>query len=281
MSTSFAETTLPNGMNIFCLQEEEVPILYEQIQEYCKNGIELHEGDTVFDVGANIGLFTLWVYQHCKENVKIYAFEPISAIFEVLSANAQRFAPDRIEVFPCGLSYESKIVTFAYHPNATALSTAYKDDLPELRKQLKQTVLRNLKNAPPHIRILRWFPPFLRSLLLDRKLDKAFQYELVSCQLRTISEMIRELNIEQVDLLKVDAEKSELDVLLGIEDRDWLKIKQVVIEVHDLDNRVENIKNLLEKNGLSKIVVEQEPLFKGSELFNLYALRQQSEKTTL
>jgi hypothetical protein len=59
MRTLIPETTLPNGMKIFCLRKEEVSILYEQIQEYFKNGIELYEGDTVFDVGANIGLFTL------------------------------------------------------------------------------------------------------------------------------------------------------------------------------------------------------------------------------
>ncbi|MDY7012448.1 MAG: methyltransferase, partial [Cyanobacteriota bacterium] len=75
--------------------------------------------------------------------------------------------------------------------------------------------------------------------------------------------------------------KSELDVLLGIEEQDWLKIKQVAIEVHDLDSRVEIIKNLLKKHGLSDIIVEQEPLFEGSDLFNLYAMRQKPEKTNL
>jgi MFS superfamily sulfate permease-like transporter len=29
------------------------------VQTYIKNGIELHKGDIVFDVGANIGLFIL------------------------------------------------------------------------------------------------------------------------------------------------------------------------------------------------------------------------------
>lgn len=277
MSTLIPETILPNGMKVFCLREDEVPILYEQIHEYFRNGIELHEGDTVFDVGANIGLFTLGVYQLCNKNVSIYAFEPIPAIFEVLHRNAQRFEPEKLRVFPCGLSQESKTMTFAYHPNATALSNAYPDDSKELRVQLKGAILRNLKSAPPFLRWLRWLPPFLRSLILDQQSEKAFQIERVTCQLKTVSDIVREHDIQRIDLLKVDVEKSELDVFLGIEEQDWPKIKQVVVEVHDLDGRVETITALLQEQGLSKIIVEQEPLFKDSNIFNLYALRQKSE----
>lgn len=91
--------------------------------------------------------------------------------------------------------------------------------------------------------------------------------------MRTISDIVCNHNIQQIDLLKVDVEKSELDVLLGIEEPDWEIIKQVVIEVHDLDNRVKKITTLLKEHGLSKITIEQEPIFKGSNIFNLYALR--------
>lgn len=280
MSTLIPETLLPNGMKIFYRREEEVPILYEQIQEYFRNGIELHEGDTVFDVGANIGLFALWVYQMCNKNVVVYAFEPIPAIFEVLHHNAQRFDPEKLKVFPCGLSRESKMMRFGYYVNATALSTAYPDGAKEVREVITKAALNNLKNAPPSVRWLRWLPPFLRPLILDSILDKTFQIEEVSCQMRTLSEILGEHDVQRIDLLKVDVEKSELDVFLGIEEQDWLKIKQVVVEVHDLEGRVEKISNLLKKHGFSEITVEQEPIFKDSNIFNLYALRQKSEKTS-
>lgn len=269
------ETTLPNGMKIFYRHEDEVQFLYCEMPTYFKNGIELHEGDTVFDVGANIGLFTLWVHQLCNKNVKVYAFEPIPDVFEVLCANAQRFDPENLRVFPCGLSRESKTMTFAYHPNLTLCSTAYPAGSKEERDNIfKNPILRNLKDAPSFIRHrLRWLPPFLRSLYLDSISRTAFQIEQVSCQLRTVSEIVREYDVQHIDLLKVDVEKSELDVLLGIEEQDWPKIKQVVVEVHDLDNRVENITFLLKKYGLTKITVEQEPMLKGSDMFSLYALR--------
>lgn len=273
MLTIIPETKLPNGMKIFCLREEEVSGLYEQIQEYIKYGIKLHEGDLVFDVGANIGLFTLWAYQKCQKNVNIYAFEPIPAIFNVLQANAQRFDSEKIKVFPCGLSQESKSITFAYHPNATMLSTAYQEDLSELQNQLKQALIRNIKEAPLSVRWLRWFPSFLRSLLIQNMLEIDFQIEQITCQLKTISEIIREHQIEQIDLLKIDVEKSELDVLLGIEAQDWQKIEQIVVEVHDLEHRLQKITTLLKEHGFSEIEVEQEPMLKGSNVFNLYAWR--------
>ncbi|MEH2126783.1 FkbM family methyltransferase [Nostoc sp.] len=278
MTTLIPENTLPNGMKIFCIRKEEVPIIYEQIQQYFQCGIELHENDTVFDVGANIGLFTLWVFQLCKTNVNVYAFEPIPAIFNVLQANAQRFEPEKIKVFPCGLSQESKTIKFAYYPNATALSSAYPDGSKQQRDKFKNAILRNnLKDAPSQVRWLRWLPSFLRSLILDNKLEKAFQVEQVTCQLRTVSEIIREYDVQQIDLLKVDVERSELDVLLGIEEQDWPKIKQVVVEVHDLDNRVKRITELLQKYGLSNVAVKQEPFKEGSDTFNLYALRDSSK----
>jgi len=81
--------------------------------------------------------------------------------------------------------------------------------------------------------------------------------------LKTVSEIIHEYDIQQIDILKIDVEKSELDVLLGVDEQDWSKIKQVLVEVHDLDNRVEKITDLLKTYGLQEIIVEQEPVFKG------------------
>lgn len=43
----------------------------------------------------------------------------------------------------------------------------------------------------------------------------------------------------------MDVEKNELDVLLGIQEQGWQKIKQVVMEVYNLDGRIEKITALL------------------------------------
>ena len=129
-------------------------------------------------------------------------------------------------------------------------------------------------NAPKSVRWLRWLPPFLRSLLIQNKLDLAFQTEQVTCQLKTLSAIVQEHEINKIDLLKIDVEKSELDVLLGIEALDWQKIEQIVVEVHGLENRLQKIENLLKEYGFTEIKVAQESMLKGSNLFNLYARRE-------
>jgi FkbM family methyltransferase len=277
MKTLPPETTLPNGLRIFYLRKNEVRILYEQTQDYFRYEFDIKEGDTIFDVGANIGLFALSIYQRYGKKVNVYAFEPISNVFEVLNANAQRFGPEGIRVFPCGLAQESKKVTFAYHPNATMLSTSHQKDLHELQIELTEAIFRNYDKMPPPICWLKKFPSFLRSYILNREFKKAFKFEQKSCFLRTISEIISEQNIQKIDLLKVDVEKSELDVILGIESNDWAKIKQVVIEIHDIEDRVNKISNLLNLHGLTSIKVDQEPTLKGSTIFSLYATRPKSK----
>ncbi|WP_242063218.1 FkbM family methyltransferase [Nostoc sp. FACHB-892] len=260
------------------MQEYEVKFIEKEIPGYVKNGIELHENDTVFDVGANIGLFTLWVYQQCNKNVNVFAFEPVPAVFEVLQRNAQEFDPKKLKVFPCGLSQECKTVNFAYHPNVTAMSHAYPNNLKELQNEVKQTFLSGFKVGPWSIRWISWLPLVLQSFLVDKLLEKWFQIEQITCQMRTVSDIIKENNVKRIDLLKLDVEKSELDVLLGIENSDWKKIKQVVAEVHNFDGRLEKIVALLKSQGLSEIILDQQLVFKGSELFVLYARRQNSQQ---
>ena len=268
----YHKVKLPNGMEILCLRKDEVKLVYEEVQAYLKHGIELQEGDVVFDVGANIGLFTLWVHW-LKQDIKVYAFEPVPAIFDVLQANVERLDSKKLLVFPYGLSQESMTTTFAYYPNATITSRLYPGVSGEELNDLKQMIINNLKDLPFFVSWIRWLPPFLRSPIIDRKLTTAFQMEQVECQLKTLSAVIQEHKIEQIDLLKIDVEKSELDVLLGIDEADWHIIKQVFVEVHDLECRLEKIMALLKKHGLSEITVEKEPILKGSGTHGLYACR--------
>lgn len=267
-------------MEVCCLQNnDEVFLIYEQVQEYFRHGIEINKGDTVFDVGANIGIFSLWVYKACQENVFIYAFEPIPNTFEVLEENIKRLNSTTIKPIPCGLSQNSHMQNFGFYPNATAISTAYPDGAKAERDKFKKaaiqkidTIRDNKEISSPLYRYVK-LPRFLLSFVLGRKLKKAFVVQQVTCQLKTLSEIIHEHQVQHIDLLKIDVEKSELDVLLGIDREDWGKIKQIVIEVHDLENRVERVTALLTSNGFSKIIVEQEQYLKGTDIYNMYALR--------
>ena len=54
---------------------------------------------------------------------------------------------------------------------------------------------------------------------------------------------------------------------------EWLRIRQVAVEVHDLDDQHETIKALLREHGLSEIVVEQPPTLTDSNIYNVFATR--------
>lgn len=245
------------GMNIYCVNPGEVPIVYNQVQEYFKHGIHLKDGDIVFDVGANIGLFSLWATREYG-NISIYAFEPVPIIFEALNKNFQQIDPNRLRAFPFGLGRKNATVTFACHSHATAMSTAYPYTRQE-KTDFQQLILNNLPEIP--------------QTELRSKLESMFQTEPVQCQLRTASEVIQTLKIPKIDLLKIDVEKAEMDVMLGFTTEDWLKVRQIVIEIHNLDNRLESTQSLLTQAGFKILAIEQEKMFEGSIIYNLYASR--------
>ena len=70
-------------------------------------------------------------------------------------------------------------------------------------------------------------------------------------------------------------ERAELAVLKGVLKSDWPKIRQLVLEVHDYDGRLTEVKTLLsDAAGFHSIAIEQDTHLKGSTLYNIYATRQ-------
>jgi hypothetical protein len=70
----------------------------------------------------------------------------------------------------------------------------------------------------------------------------------VECELTTVSQAMRDHDVDRIDLLKVDAEGAEWPVLQGIEETDWPRIRQLVLEVHG-EELAKRICALLEEKG--------------------------------
>ncbi|HTU18472.1 MAG TPA: FkbM family methyltransferase [Gemmataceae bacterium] len=275
--TSLRQATLPDGRRIFSVRPREVGPIYQQVQEYCRHGIRVQEGDIVFDVGANIGLFPLWLRQSASRNITVFSFEPIPVVFDALQHNAQRFDPGSWKVFRCGLGRHCGTATFAYFSRLTAMSSVYPDTSTDAVVSLRNTILRNANWLPQGLRWMHRLSGLLLRPCVDYLIRRAFVLENVECPIRTVSDVIREERIPRIDLLKVDVEKAEWDVLEGIDAADWAVIRQVVVEVHDMNGRLADVASLLAANGLKDIHIDQEPLFQGSEIYNLYARRPDCE----
>ncbi len=255
---------LPNNLEIVHLSKAETDYFYKDIfeyQVYIKHGITLNDGDCIFDVGSHIGLFTLFVNQQCK-NAKIYAFEPALPLFEILRLNTKHYEVNG-NLFNYGLSHESKAATLTFYPNSSGMSSFY-PDREEEKTVLKAIMLNQLQNDLKSRENLIQYS--------DELLEERFTSQSLTCQLRTLSDVLGEQNVERIDLLKIDAYKSELDVIKGINNEDWNKIKQVVIEVGDKDGRLQQIAGLLKKQGY-EVAVEKENLYEESAIYYVYALR--------
>src|SRR6185369_11650903 len=265
---------LPNGMAIVNHNITETNYIYQEIFEdlsYLKYGIKLNKGACVFDVGANIGLFTLFVNQYC-EDARIYAFEPLGPIFDNLRINSELYDAN-VKLFKYGLADQEGQVTFTYYPNYSARSgvSKYADAADEV-DVIKKFLQNKQESGDSDV----------NGLLdeADDLLTGFFQSEAHECRLRRLSDVIREQGIEHIDLLKVDVQRSELDVLKGVTDEDWKKIDQVAMEVHDAEGqdtegRVGEILHLLNRHGFDA-VAEQDDLLKQTDRYNLYAVRRAS-----
>ena len=107
---------------------------------------------------------------------------------------------------------------------------------------------------------------------LDTMIERLFEKCTITCRVRTLSEVILETGVNRIDLLKIDVEKSEHEVLAGIAELDWTKIRQIVIEVHDVSGRQAELKTMLEQRGYH-VDVEQDTLLRTTNIFTLYGRR--------
>jgi FkbH-like protein/FkbM family methyltransferase len=264
---------LPNGLEIVHLNPYETDYVYKEIFEdqcYLKHGIQLEDGATVVDIGANIGLFSLFVMSRCKKP-KIYAFEPASVVYDLLKANCDAYGSNAHAV-NVGVSDKSKTSTFTFYEKSSVFSGFHPDETDD--RAAVYTVVRNVLKSEAVAG--ESVDEYVSELTADRLRRSTHE-----CRLTTLSDIIRENQIDKIDLLKIDAEKSELAIIQGIDDRDWPKIHQIVIEIHDRTHEaVKRIQKLLIERGY-RCAVEQETLLEHSGFFNLYASRAEAGDKTL
>jgi len=64
----------------------------------------VRRGECVIDVGANFGLYTVFLARSVGEEGQVYSFEPIPLTFKILSRNIKHFELNNVEVYNFGLS---------------------------------------------------------------------------------------------------------------------------------------------------------------------------------
>lgn len=220
-----AEYLLPNGMTIFQLNNNETRYLYEEIfsqREYAPPGMRLPGHPVVVDVGANIGMFSRFALAEWQPS-RLLAVEPIPELQDALRLNLSGFA--EAQVVPAAAGRRRETAAFTYYPQFSIMSGRYCD-----RGRDMETVK---SYARWEARSLSAEERAFLELSLDELLDARFLPETRQVQVARLSEIIHDYGLAAVDLLKIDAEGSELDVLDGIDDEDWGKVGNIVMEVDE------------------------------------------------
>lgn len=182
-------------------------------KDYTPEGFEINEKDVVLDIGAHIGIFSIFASEFARKG-KVYAFEPVLENFEILKHN--------LEI--------NKINNIIPMNKAVSDKTGSR----------KMFFLEN--NTVEHSFYTGW-----------SNLSKSAMYKTKEIDVETISliDFIDNYGIRQIDFLKMDCEGTEYEILSSCPD-DVLKIiRKMSIEYHNIDNNLNglSLKKFLEGKG--------------------------------
>ncbi|MEZ4869397.1 MAG: FkbM family methyltransferase [Caldilineaceae bacterium] len=246
--------TFPDGFRCYSHTNNvsEINLIYNEVfvkEEYLGDTLSLAECRYAVDVGANIGIFTLFAKLRNPALI-IHAFEPIKATYDVLVKNIELHGLTDVYPHNCALgNQESATSTLTFFPNAAGLTTAY----PESKAPLK----RHLTNI-------------LGKETADIIFDAPQVHKVPS---RTLSAVIDEFGIPAIDFLKIDTEGEEWAILQGIAPRHYPIIRQIAAEIHS-DALMAAIQPLLTGHGFCVVADVGIGNVEGVDSNNLYATRE-------
>lgn len=161
---------------------------------------------TIIDFGANIGTASILLARQYPE-AKIYSFEPVPELFELLKHNVSGF-PNVIPI-PFGVGAKTELRTF-YH------------------------------TAHPPSRTGSFYNDGMLSFGRLGPMGKVVQLKVVA-----VPEAMRQYGIEQADIIKVDTEGAEYEILSNLPDKFLDGVKVIVGEFHGTRNG--DLRTILER----------------------------------
>jgi FkbM family methyltransferase len=244
--------TFPDGFRCYSHSAaQETQLIYNEIfvkEEYLGGTLSLDNCRYVVDVGANIGIFTLFAKLR-NPAVVVHAFEPIKATYDVLLKNIELHGLTDVYPHNCALgNVDGTERRLTFYPNAAGITTAYPESKEALKRHLTEVLGQETANYIFHAP------------------------QVHNVQTRTLSALLDEAVIPAIDLLKIDVEGDELAVLQGIAPQHYPLVRQISAEVHS-DALWAEIQPLLTRQGfrvLSSIGIAN---FESAGGNNLYASR--------
>jgi amino acid adenylation domain-containing protein/FkbM family methyltransferase len=258
------EVRLADGRTVVTPYPEEAHHYHREIIErgvYLRHGISLGDADIVVDVGANIGLFSLAVLSQ-RPGCRVIAVEPAPLPAAALSHNLSA-VNGNATLLEVGFSDRDGEREFTFYPNVTGMSSFVPDAAAD--RALLASLVANARSASADVdRALAGNEP--------GHLDARLVSERFMRPVERLSTLIGRLGLERIDLLKIDVQRGSEAVLDGIDDADWRKIRQIVVEYQNLGGRRSPVEERLIRAGY-RVTTEQDDIHRGTNVVYTYATR--------
>ncbi|MEV5764093.1 amino acid adenylation domain-containing protein [Micromonospora sp. NPDC052213] len=258
---------LPNGMAVTAASPDEAVFLYRQIfdhAEYSRFGVRLGDGAVVVDVGANIGLFSLWATRQARD-VHLIAVEPNPDTLPYLRANLSLYAESAsvVEAAVTDTAGTAKLISF---PELSYLS-GLGADRAEAASDLVRSHYRQGGGDADEAE--------QAALLADAHRRLTPVAHVVPTV--TLSELLDRFGLDRVDLLKVNTEGAELSVLRGLRPEHWPRIGQVCLEVERSSVTAPQVRELLSAAGFEVHEIGDWNVGADADVSYIYAMRPQDQ----
>lgn len=201
---------LPNGLGLVLQGEDQLGCARYVANEvfakasYVKPGFEIRPDDVVVDVGANMGIFALWAAPQASRG-RVICIEP-TRVIGCLERSLPASGLANVEIVTCAIGREEGVLELVEYSGFTAVTHAAE------------------------------FQPATLGQFLIRLLWPKSQREPVrtTCRCRRLEDVLAELGVEKVDLLKVDCEGGEYDIVESLGDPFLRRVSRIVMEFHEL-----------------------------------------------
>lgn len=131
----------------------------------------------IFDIGANMGLYTCWLAKHYKDTAHVYAFEPVELNFNYLVRNIELNKLSNVSIYNFGF-YDKEITMDLGIP---------------IHETSDKTGLYTHGEG--------------------KGKDLIKRRDLVECSFKKLSDFVLDNKIEKIDIMKMDVEGAQYKIL--------------------------------------------------------------------
>ena len=115
MSQTTKKISAKHGVFQFCINDEFIGLALNQYGEFSEIELSImnkfiKKNDIVFDIGSNIGAFTVPFAKKVGINGKVFAFEPQPFIYKILKKNIELNRLCNVKLFKNGVGEKKETI---------------------------------------------------------------------------------------------------------------------------------------------------------------------------